>query len=198
MPEAERVTGNSSAAEMNQPGEHWQRESTYEGYPPLAWEQGNGHRPLCKSTRATRHRARGAYGSPPDHPHRVVVIGGGFAGLHAVRGLRKAEVEVTLVDRRNFHLFQPLLYQVASGALSPGEIAYPLRRLLARQPNARVLMADVAAIDLPARRVRLRPQPGGVGAVELPYDWLIVATGAGHSYFGHDAWARHAPGLKTL
>jgi NADH dehydrogenase len=129
---------------------------------------------------------------------RVVVIGGGFAGLRVVRELRRAAIEVTLLDRRNFHLFQPLLYQVASGALSPGEIAYPLRGLLARQPNARVLMADVAAIDLPGRRVRLRPQSGGVGAVELPYDWLVVATGAGHSYFGHDGWARHAPGLKTL
>lgn len=129
---------------------------------------------------------------------RVVVIGGGFAGLRAVRELRRAGVEVTLLDRRNFHLFQPLLYQVASGALSPGEIAYPLRGLFARQRNARVLMADVAAIDLPGRRVQLRPQPGGVGAVELPYDWLIVATGARHSYFGHDSWARHAPGLKTV
>jgi NADH dehydrogenase len=146
-------------------------------------------------------------GLPPDGPPpggwsaarpRVVVIGGGFAGLRAVRELRQASVEVTLLDRRNFHLFQPLLYQVASGALSPGEIAYPLRGLLAHQPNVRVLMADVAAIDLPGRRVRLRPQPGGVGAVELPYDWLIVAAGAGHSYFGHDGWARHAPGLKTL
>jgi NADH dehydrogenase len=147
-------------------------------------------------------RAREGNGPPPGgwpaaRP-RVVVIGGGFAGLRAVRELRRAGVEVTLLDRRNFHLFQPLLYQVASGALSPGEIAYPLRGILARQPDARVLMADVAAIDLPGRRVRLRPQPGGVGAVELPYDWLIVATGAGHSYFGHDAWARHAPGLKTL
>ena len=147
-------------------------------------------------------RAREETEPPPggwsaDQP-RVVVIGGGFAGLRAVRELRWAGVEVTLLDRRNFHLFQPLLYQVASGALSPGEIAYPLRGLLARQPNARVLMADVAAIDLPGRRVRLRPRPGGVGAVELPYDWLVVATGAGHSYFGHEAWARHAPGLKTL
>ena len=136
-------------------------------------------------------------GWPAARP-RVVVIGGGFAGLRAVRELRRARVEVTLLDRRNFHLFQPLLYQVASGALSPGEIAYPLRGILARQPNARVLMAEVAAIDLPGRRVRLRPQPGAGVAVELPYDWLIVATGAGHSYFGHDAWAGHAPGLKTL
>ena len=101
-----------------------------------------------------------------------------------MRELRRAGVEVTLLDRRNFHLFRPLLYQVASGALSPGEIAYPLRGIFARQPNARVLMAEVAAVDLPGRCVRLRPQPGSVGAVELPYDSLIVATGAGHSYFG--------------
>jgi NADH dehydrogenase len=127
-----------------------------------------------------------------------VVIGGASLACGAVRELRRAGVEVTLLDRRNFHLFQPLLYQVASGALSPGEIAYPLRGIFARQPNARVLMADVAAIDLPGRCVRPRPQPGSVGAVELPYDSLIVATGAGHSYFGHDAWAQHAPGLKTL
>src|SRR5215467_4898140 len=197
MPEAERVTGNSSAAEMNQPGEHWQRESTYEGYPPLAWEQGNGHRPLGKSTRATRHRARGASGSPPDHPHRVVVIGGGFAGLHAVRGLRKAEVEVTLVDRRNFHLFQPLLYQVATSALSPGEIAQPLRGILARQRNVKVVLADVLAIDLHRRRVRLSRQPDGERS-DLAYDSLIVAAGATHSYFGHDSWAPYAPGLKTV
>ena len=197
MPEAERVTGNSSAAEMNQPGEHWQRESTYEGSPPLAWEQGNGHRPLGKSTRATRHRARGASGSPPDHPHRVVVIGGGFAGLHAVRGLRKAEVEVTLVDRRNFHLFQPLLYQVATSALSPGEIAQPLRGILARQRNVKVVLADVLAIDLHRRRVRLSRQPDGERS-DLAYDSLIVAAGATHSYFGHDSWAPYAPGLKTV
>src|SRR6201993_769231 len=95
--------------------------------------------------------------------HRVVVVGGGFGGLQAVSKLRRSRVEVTLVDRRNFHLFQPLLYQVASGALSPGEIAYPLRGILARQLNARVLLADVAAIDLPGRRVRLRPQPGRGG-----------------------------------
>src|SRR6266536_2363692 len=98
-------------------------------------------------------------GQPPGDwsagQHRVVVIGGGFAGLRAVRELRRAGVEVTLLDRRNFHLLQPLLYQVASGALSPGEIAYPLRGIFARQPNARVLMAEVAAIDLPGRSVRL-------------------------------------------
>jgi NADH dehydrogenase len=118
-----------------------------------------------------------ATGLPQDGPSpggwsaalpRVVVIGGGFAGLRAVRELRRAGAEVTLLDRRNFHLFQPLLYQVASGALSPGEIAYPLRGIFARQPNARVLLADVAAVDLPGRRVRLRPQPGGRAPSSCP------------------------------
>jgi NADH:ubiquinone reductase (H+-translocating) len=118
-------------------------------------------------------------GGRPGGQHRVVVIGGEFAGLQAVRGLRKADVEVTLVDRRNFHLFQPLLYQVASGALSPGEIASPLRGILARQRNARVLMAEVAAIDLAGRRVRLRGPADGAGSGELAYDTLIVARRLG-------------------
>jgi NADH:ubiquinone reductase (H+-translocating) len=137
-------------------------------------------------------------GKRPGGHHRVVVVGGGFAGLQAVRGLRRADVEVTLVDRRNFHLFQPLLYQLATGALSPGEIAYPLRGILARQDNARVVLADVAAIDLPAQRVLLRGQAGGAGPAELAYDSLVVAAGAAHCYFGHEAWASHAPGLKTV
>src|SRR6266481_4453330 len=119
--------------------------------------------------------------------HRVVILGGGFGGLYAAKALRHAPVEVTLVDRRNFHLFQPLLYQVATGSLSPGEIAQPLRRILARQRNARVLLADVLAIDLPRRRVRLRRQPDGECG-DLAYDSLIVAAGAAHSYFGHDTW----------
>jgi NADH dehydrogenase len=124
-------------------------------------------------------------------PHRVVVIGGGFAGLQAVRALRRAPVEVTLVDRRNFHLFQPLLYQVATGALAAGEIASPLRGLLKRQRNARVVLGDVRGFDLPRRRVLLENSM-------LDYDSLVVATGAGHAYFGHDEWREHAPGLKTL
>jgi NADH:ubiquinone reductase (H+-translocating) len=145
-----------------------------------------------------RELTRGQYEMLRRGLHRVVVVGGGFAGLAAVRGLRTADAEVTLVDRRNFHLFQPLLYQVATGALSPGEIAYPLRGILARQRNARVVLADVAAIDLAGRRVRLRGQAGGAGPDELAYDHLIVAAGAAHSYFGHEAWARHAPGLQTI
>jgi NADH dehydrogenase len=126
-----------------------------------------------------------------DRPHRVVVVGGGFAGLQAVRALRRAPVEVTLVDRRNFHLFQPLLYQVATGGLAAGEIASPLRGLLKRQGNARVVLGDVRGFDLSRRRVLLAN-----GALE--YDSLVVAAGARHAYFGHDDWREHAPGIKTL
>jgi NADH:quinone reductase (non-electrogenic) len=122
-------------------------------------------------------------------PH-VVIIGGGFGGLAAARALRKAPVRVTLLDRRNHHLFQPLLYQVATAALSPGDIAYPIRGVLARQANARVLLAEARAIDVAARRVVLDDG-------ELHYDYLIVATGATHSYFGKP-WARLAPGLKSV
>jgi NADH dehydrogenase len=122
-------------------------------------------------------------------PH-VVIIGGGFGGLTAARELAKAPVTVTLVDRRNHHLFQPLLYQVATAALNPGDIAYPIRGALAAQDNARVLLAEARAIDAANRRVQL---DGG----ELAYDYLIVATGATHSYFGQD-WAGVAPGLKSI
>jgi len=122
-------------------------------------------------------------------PH-VVIIGGGFGGLAAARALRKAPVRVTLLDRRNHHLFQPLLYQVATAALSPGEIAYPIRAVLARQDNARVLLAEAREIDVAGRRVVLDDG-------ELHYDFLIVATGATHSYFGKP-WAELAPGLKSV
>jgi NADH dehydrogenase len=121
-----------------------------------------------------------------------MVIGGGFGGLYAVQSLRRAPVDITLIDRRNFHLFQPLLYQVATGALSPANIAAPLRSILARQKNARVLMGEVVAIDPQRRCIRLRD-----GAC-IPYDTLVVATGATHNYFGHDHWEPLAPGLKTL
>jgi len=120
-----------------------------------------------------------------------VIIGGGFAGLEAAKALARAPVEVTLVDRKNHHVFQPLLYQVATAGLSPAEIASPIRRILRRQANVRVLLGDVTAIDPGAQRVSL--DPGG-----LRYDFLIVAAGAMHSYFGHDAWEAHAPGLKTI
>ncbi len=123
--------------------------------------------------------------------HRVVIIGGGFGGLHAALRLKKAPVQVTLIDRRNFHLFQPLLYQVATGGLSPANIASPLRAVLKRQRNVRVLLAEVTDLDVRSRTVILRD-----GVVE--YDTLIVATGARHHYFGKDQWEPLAPGLKTI
>jgi NADH dehydrogenase len=121
----------------------------------------------------------------------VVIVGGGFGGLAAARALARTPVDVTLVDRANHHLFQPLLYQVATAGLSPAEIGHPIRRILRRQQNARVLLAEAVSILPAAQRVML-----GDGA--LPYDRLILAAGAAHSYFGQDAWQRHAPGLKTL
>jgi NADH dehydrogenase len=123
--------------------------------------------------------------------HRAVIIGGGFGGLYAARALRHQDVSVTLVDRRNFHLFQPLLYQVATGALSPGEIASPLRVLLRKQKNAQVLLADAVDLDPVGRRLILDKG-------DAPYDSLIVAAGARHFYFGHDSWEPIAPGLKSL
>ena len=123
--------------------------------------------------------------------HRVVILGGGFGGLYAAQSLRKAPVDITLIDRRNFHLFQPLLYQVATGALSPGEIASPLRSVLSRQKNARVLLGEAVDLDAINRKLIL-----DVG--EVPYDTLIVATGARNFYFGNDHWEEYAPGLKTV
>jgi NADH dehydrogenase len=125
-------------------------------------------------------------------PVRVVIVGGGFGGLYAAKGLAGTPVEVTLVDRKNHHTFQPLLYQVATGVLSPGEIASPLRRILHRGRNTEVLLGEVDGFDMEARRVKMR------GGAELPYDYLIVAAGARHSYFGHEDWAADAPGLKTV
>ena len=125
--------------------------------------------------------------------HRVVIVGGGFAGLYAAKGLAGDEaVDVSLVDRRNFHLFQPLLYQVATGALSPGEIAQPLRAILRKAGNVTVLLGEARGID-PSRRELLMSDGG-----PIPYDSLVVATGARHAYFGHDEWASLAPGLKTI
>src|SRR5687768_877697 len=132
-------------------------------------------------------------------PHRVVVVGGGFGGLQAATHLARAPVALTLVDRRNFHLFQPLAYQVATGALSPGEICYPLRTIFRGHRNVRVLLAEVTGFDLAERRVRLAPAVDGVPAPEsIGYDSLVVAGGARYSYFGHDDWQSAAPELKSL
>ena len=129
--------------------------------------------------------------------HRVVVVGGGFAGLQAVRKLARAPVDVTLIDRRNFHLFQPLAYQVATGSLSPAEIASPLRGVLRRQTNARVLLAEVTGFDLAQRRVLTTDLASGETEA-VGYDTLIVAGGSAYSYFGHDEWERLAPAPKGL
>ena len=123
--------------------------------------------------------------------HRVVILGGGFGGLGAALKLKRTPVQVTLVDRCNYHLFQPLLYQVATGTLSPANIASPLRTVLRKQKNARVLLAEATRIDAANRRVILSD-----GAID--YDTLIVATGSSHQYFGHDEWEQYAPGLKTI
>jgi NADH dehydrogenase len=130
--------------------------------------------------------------------HRVVIVGGGFGGLQATQNLRRADVEITLLDRRNFHLFQPLTYQVATGALSPGEIAYPLRAIFKRDRNIRVLMAEVTDVDLDARELRLSSVAGVPAPASIPYDTLIVSGGSRYSYFGHDEWAEFAEEVKSL
>ena len=124
-------------------------------------------------------------------PHHVVIVGGGFGGLYAAKALAKAPVKVTLIDKRNFHLFQPLLYQVATGGLSAGDISSPLRAVLSRQKNAEVLMGEVTDVDPKQQTIKLQNR-------QLTYDTLIVATGVSHHYFGNDQWAPKAPGLKTV
>src|SRR5262249_47546094 len=141
--------------------------------------------------RAPRLAAAARRGGVMEQPHRIVIIGGGFGGLYTARHLRRAPVQLTLIDRRNFHLVQPLLYQVATGALSPANIAAPLRAVLRRQRNTRVLLAEATGIDVAGRRVLLSD---GV----LEYDTLIVATGSTHHYFGHSEWEPLAPSLKTV
>jgi NADH:ubiquinone reductase (H+-translocating) len=131
-------------------------------------------------------------------PDRVVVVGGGFGGLFAVRALRNVDVEVTLVDRHNFHLFQPLAYQVATGALSAAEIASPLRAILKGQKNVRVILAEVTGFDLARHQVMLDRLANGGTEDTLVYDTLVVAGGSRYSYFGHDDWHRFAPELKSL
>ncbi len=131
------------------------------------------------------------FAATPAAKRRIVILGGGFAGLHAAQTLRHADAEVLLIDRRNFHLFQPLLYQVATGELSPSNIAAPLRVVLRKQKNTTVALGEVRSIDVPGRRLTLTDR-------EVEFDDLIVATGSTHHYFGNDQWAEHAPGLKTI
>src|SRR5690349_21562751 len=140
--------------------------------------------------------AHASASGPTDGPHRVVVVGGGFGGLFATRFLRRAPVDVTLIDRHNYHLFQPLLYQVATGILSEGEIAPPIRNVLRRQRNVEVGLAEVTGFDLEQRTITATPPTGE--AITIPYDSLIVAGGAGQSYFGHDEFSHWAPGMKTI
>jgi NADH dehydrogenase len=130
--------------------------------------------------------------------HRVVVVGGGFGGLYAVKKLHRAPVDITLIDRRNFHLFQPLVYQVATGALSPGEIAAPLRGIFKRSENVRVVLGEVTGFDLAGKRVLVDRSATENGAHEIPYDTLIVAGGSQYSYFGRDDWKPLAPDIKSL
>src|SRR5579859_1941532 len=135
---------------------------------------------------------QGAAATQPevDRP-RVVIVGGGFGGLRAARALRRAPVAVTVIDRMNHHVFQPLLYWVATAGLSPADISDPIRGILSGQRNAEVQLGEVTGVDAEGRRVL-------VGERAVPYDYLILATGAWHSYFGHDAWEHEAPGLKSL
>jgi NADH dehydrogenase len=123
-------------------------------------------------------------------PH-VIILGAGFGGLYAAKALKRAKARITVVDRRNYHLFQPLLYQVATAALNPSDIAYPIRAVVARQKNTNVILGDATAIDVSKRLIKLVDG-------EIAYDYLIVATGATHSYFNHPEWERTAPGLKTI
>ncbi|PSB65705.1 FAD-dependent oxidoreductase, partial [filamentous cyanobacterium CCP1] len=132
-----------------------------------------------------------ADGAEKQSMHRVVIVGGGFGGLYAAKELGRAPVQVTLIDKRNFHLFQPLLYQVATGTLSPADISSPLRGILSNHKNTQVLLDEVVDIDPSQQKVMLRGS-------ELEYDTLIVATGVSHHYFGNDHWKPTAPGLKTV
>jgi NADH dehydrogenase len=141
------------------------------------------------STQPAKHRID--VGDPNSGSKRIVIIGGGFGGLKAAESLSRLPFQITLVDRRNHHTFQPLLYQVATAGLSPAEIAAPIREILARHENIEVLLGEVVGFDLNRRIVKFH-------GFELPYDYLIVAAGASHAYFGHDHWEMFAPGLKTI
>src|SRR5882757_1079107 len=145
----------------------------------------------------TFSRARSSLPGPaPRKQKRVVIIGGGFAGIAAARALRRCNAEVVLIDRRNHHIFQPLLYQVATATLSPADIAAPIRQLGETQKNLEVELAEVTSVDLKSRLVNVADLTSGTRTI--PFDFLIVAAGMQSSYFGHDEFAKYAPGLKTL
>ena len=129
----------------------------------------------------------------PEHRARVVIVGAGFGGLFAAQSLTAAPIHLTLIDRHNYHLFQPLLYQVATAGLPPSDIAWPIRSILHKQRNATVLLDEVVGVDTAEKRVELRDRKSSV-----PYDYLVLAPGSTHSYFGHDQWRTAAPGLKTI
>src|SRR5947209_7300082 len=168
-------------------------------YGPIAkgrrrsWQVGAYWR-LAAAGRRITSRTTGAVPrgtSMPQERQRVVIVGAGFGGLEAAKALRAAAADVTVIDQQNHHFFQPLLYQVATAALSPADVAWPIRRILRRQRNATVLMAEVRGIDTGQRLVH-------TDQISVPYDFLVLATGATHSYFGHDQWADAAPGLKRI
>src|SRR5262244_3836605 len=150
--------------------------------------------PILAETRPDKVAA--AVEAPRKARKRVVIIGGGFAGIAAARALRHADAEVLLIDRRNHHIFQPLLYQVATAMLSPADIAAPIRQLEVKQRNLSVLLAEVTGVDVASRTIEASSP--GVGISKIAYDCLLVATGMRPSYFGHDEFAQHAPGLKNL
>jgi NADH:ubiquinone reductase (H+-translocating) len=141
-------------------------------------------------------QAMAAIDAPPSERKRVVIVGGGFAGIAAAHALKHADVEIVLIDRRNHHIFQPLLYQVATAVLSPAEIAAPIRQLEAKQRNVTVLLAEVTGVNLASRTIEAASP--GAGVRKIAFDYLVVATGMRPSYFGHDEFARYAPGLKSL
>jgi NADH dehydrogenase len=164
----------------------------------MSREQGDGENREAASARSSDGSNGSRLGASPVNDERtspviphVVIVGGGFGGLYAAKALRRQPVRITLIDRKNHHTFQPLLYQVATAGMNPSEIAVPIRRVLRKQKNVVVLLNEVTSIDLAARQVALLTG-------EIAYDYLIVATGATHSYFGHDDWARFAPGLKSV
>jgi NADH:ubiquinone reductase (H+-translocating) len=151
------------------------------------------HEEIAASTSGSPTTAGSTCVQPvPVRRHRVVILGGGFGGLLAAKALRRAPVEVTLVDKRNFHLFQPLLYQVATGSLAPGQVAAPLRGILRKQKNTRVLLGEAVDLDPGSRTVLLSD------GERIEYDSLIVATGSQSSYFGNDEWRQWAPSLKSM